>query len=220
MTPATRHVPTKLVSLASSSALVGEQLAALLVARLGLPSERRVVFGVAGESGSGKSTTAVALTAALNAAGISTLALPQDDYFLRPPRANHDHRLGDLARVGPHEVDLTRLAEHVAAFCAGAEVTIPVVDRAADRFVDTPLDFSPYAALVVEGTYVLGLPDLDARIFMDASYEDTRERRRLRARDVDAPIVEQILGIEHRLIAPYRDVADIVIDRDFVIRTR
>jgi uridine kinase len=42
--------------------------------------------------------------------------LHQDDYFVRPPRTNHAHRVRDLRAVGPHEVDLARLAAHVAAF--------------------------------------------------------------------------------------------------------
>ena len=109
----------------------------------------------------------------------------------------------------------------MAAFRAGERaVMVPVVDRANDRFIDTSMDFAPYAALVVEGTYVLGLPDVDVRVFLEATYDDTRDRRRRRARDVDAPIVETILGIEHRLIAPYRDVADVVIDREFGIHVR
>ena len=206
---------------ASSPALVGAQLAALLTARFGVRADTRTVVAVAGESGSGKSTTALALADALAAAGVATLALPQDDYFVRPPRANHAYRLGDLARVGPHEVDLARLAAHVAAFRAAERaVMVPVVDREHDRFVDTPTDFAPYAALVVEGTYVLGLPDVDVRVFLEATYADTRERRRARARDVDAPIVETILGIEHRLIAPQRELADVVIDREFGISVR
>ena len=46
------------------------------------------MIGVAGESGSGKSVTATALVAALDAAGVRTAIIHQDDYFLRPPRTN------------------------------------------------------------------------------------------------------------------------------------
>jgi uridine kinase len=73
--------------------------------------------------------------------------------------------------------------------------------------------------LVVEGTYVFQLADADVRIFLEATHEDTAERRRLRNRDVDAPIVDQVLAIEHALIAPQVRQADIVIDREFRIRS-
>jgi hypothetical protein len=64
---------------------------------------------------------------------------------------------------------------------------------------------------------VLGLDDLDLRIFLDATYDDTRDRRRARARDIDAPFVEQVLAIEHEIIARQAARADLIVDRDFAI---
>ena len=179
--------------------------------------ERRVV-GIAGESGSGKSVTAMRLVEALTASGRPSVALHQDDYFHRPPRTNHEHRESDLSSVGPHEVDLARLATHVARFRAGDDgVEVPTVDYPHNRFTTRVLDFASCDFLVVEGTYVLALPALDVRIFLEATSAETRERRRLRNRDIDAPIVERVLAIEHALIAPQARRAHIVIDRDFMI---
>jgi hypothetical protein len=63
-------------------------------------------------------------------------------------------------------------------------------------------DFAPLQVLIVEGTYVLMLDDLDVRVFLEATHEDTHERRMARNRDIWEPIIDTILGIEHRLIAP------------------
>lgn len=179
---------------------------------------RRTVIGVAGESGSGKSITATCLAHALEATGLRTAILHQDNYFLRPPRTNHEYRLLDLAHVGPHEVDLARIGEHIAAFRAGRDgVTGPAVNYPENRFDTQPLDFGGTDVLLVEGTYVLTIPDLDVRVFLDATHEDTHERRKARNRDIDAPVIRDILAIEHRLIAPQRDVADYVIDRQFAL---
>ena len=194
-------------------------LARRLLARHAPRAGRRVI-GVAGESGSGKSVTAVALARELREAGIPTGVLHQDDYFHRPPRTNHLHRVEDVeARVGPQEVDLARLAAHVAAFRRGDDgVEGPRVDWPGDRFLARRLDFGALAALVVEGTYVLHLPDLDARVFLAATWEDTRERRRLRGRDIIDPVIDRILAIEHRIIAAQAAGADVVIDREFQLR--
>lgn len=202
----------------SSPPLAGE-LARLLGARFGVRRGTRTVVGIAGESGSGKSVTAESVAGELGATGLATLVLHQDDYFHRPPRTNHEHRLLDLASVGPHEVNMKLLAAHVVAFRAGKDGVVgPRVDYPANRFLTRRLDFAGVAVLVVEGTYVLQLRDLDVRVFLEATHSDTRERRRLRARDVDAPVVETILGIEHAIIAPQAALADVVVDRDFVIR--
>jgi uridine kinase len=178
-----------------------------------------LVVGIGGESGSGKSVTAAALARELGAVGVRAGVIHQDDYFVRPPRTNHDYRCVDLSRVGPHEVDLARLQAHVAEFRAGRDgVAAPLSDHATDSFLVQRYDFSATTALVVEGTYVLRLPEIDVRVFLEASYEDTRERRRARARDVDAPVVERILEIEHAIIAPQAADAHVLIDRDFRIR--
>lgn len=177
----------------------------------------RTVVGVAGESGSGKSVTATGLAAALADVGLAAGVLHQDDYFVRPPQTNHRHREADLASVGPGEVDLARLADHVAAFRAGAEVEGPLVDYPGDRFVTQRHAFAPLQVLVVEGTYVLGLPDLDVRVFLTATHADTRPRRVARARDVDSPFVERVLAIEHALIAPQAGRAHLLVDATFAI---
>ena len=187
---------------------------------VGIRTDARPVIGIAGESGSGKSITATALAQVLRETGCSTVVLHQDDYFLRPPRANHQHRCGDLASVGPQEVDLTRLATHVAAFRMGRDAVGPAVDHRLDAFHTRPLPLAQATVLIVEGTYVLDLDDLDVRIFLEATHQDTLERRRRRNRDVDAPIVDQVLAIEHGLIAPYAERAHLLIDRDFVVRLR
>ena len=181
-------------------------------------ANERLVIGIAGESGSGKSITATCLSRDLGPRGLRTSIIHQDNYFFRPPRTNHEHRLGDLTQVGPQEVDLDLIAAHIAAFRAGAaHVEGPQVDYPGNRFVKQTFDFSTCNVLIVEGTYVLDLTQVDVRIFLTATHEDTRDRRRERNRDIDAPVINDILAIEHRLIAPQRRRADIVIDRHFAI---
>lgn len=182
---------------------------------------RRLVVGIAGESGSGKSVAASSLAHELGAAGHHPQVIYQDDYFVRPPRTNHEFRLQDItANVGPHEVRLDLIGEHIAAFRAGRDVVAPLVDYPGNRFVTQPLPFSASDILVVEGTYVLALAGLDVRIFCSATHEDTRERRRARNRDIDDPVIDRILDLEHRLIAPQGETADLIIDRELQLHKR
>lgn len=195
-------------------------LHALVSPRLDATRDRGLTIGIAGESGSGKSVTATGLARVLEESGVRTCVLHQDDYFLLPPRANHEHRCVDLAHVGPHEVNLAMMQSHIAAFRARRrDVVVPRVDYASDSFGTRSVDFSGVGALIVEGTYVLTLEDLDVGIFLDATHADTRERRRARNRDIDAPIIDRVLAIEHRIIAPQASRAQIVIDREFRIKS-
>jgi uridine kinase len=209
---------TDRIPLAPEHRPLAQALADLLVSRFGLDPHARTVIGIGGESGSGKSITATALGEILNERGMTSQLIHQDDFFRLPPRTNHEARVRDLGHVGPHEVDLDAVAALLAAFRRGApDVSAPLLDYPNNRFLEQRYDFSDTAVLLVEGTYVLGFPALDQRIFLEATHEDTQERRRARARDIDAPIIDEILAIEHRLIAAYAAMADIVIDRTFAI---
>lgn len=200
---------------------VGPALLAALapeLATLDNPS-RRLVVGVAGESGSGKSTTALALAEALQARGVATLLIHQDNYFIRPPRTNHAFRVRDLGAVGPHEVQMALIAQHITAFRDGARgIETPVVNYPENRFDTVTRDFSEAQVLIVEGTFVLRLDQLDVRIFLEATHRDTHERRIIRNRDIHEPIIDTILDIEHRIIAPQAARAHWLLDRDFRLR--
>jgi uridine kinase len=176
---------------------------------------RRTVVGVAGESGSGKSVTAAGLARELAARGVPAGVVHQDDYFVRPPRPTTRTAPRPRAR-GPARGRPRAIAEHVAAFRAGRDgVEAPLVDYPRDRFVVERRDFSGLAALVVEGTYVLTLADLDARVFLEATHEHTRERRRSRARDPETSIEARVLAIEHAVIARQALAADVLVDAGF-----
>jgi len=201
-----------------SSKRLAQQLLSELSVRWESHALRRRVIGVAGESGSGKSVTAEQLARACNSVGLRTLVLNQDNYFFLPPRSNHEHRVESLENVGAHEVNMALLSAHIAAFRAHSDgVVAPLVDYPGNRFVTQTFNFANIELLIVEGTYVLRLEELDVRIFLEATHEDTDERRRVRNRDIDAPIVAQVLAIEHEIVARQGAVADIVVGADFAI---
>lgn len=206
------------IELKASYFTLAESLRSRLAADFGLLGGGRRVIGIAGESGSGKSVTAKCLAEELARAGIPTAVIHQDDYFHLPPRANHENRCLDLSNVGPHEVNLGLVQSHIDAFRAGrGDVTAPLVDYPSDRMLTQRFDFADSQVLIVEGTYVLSLPNIDTRIFLRATHEETRQIRRARNRDIDAPVVEHVLAIEHEIIAQQIRLADIVINRDFTI---
>lgn len=192
-----------------------------LIAHTGVMTRSHTVIGVAGESGSGKSTTAARLADALIAAGLPTVLINQDNYFVRPPRTNHEARVADLSTVGPHEVQLALIEEHIAAFRQGVpSVVAPLVNYPENRFDTQTLSFHGSRVLIVEGTYVLQLTALDVRIFLEATHRDTHERRMARNRDIHEPIIDTILEIEHAVISAQAAQADVLVDRDFQLRRR
>jgi len=174
-----------------------------------LTRQRRVVVSLGGESGTGKSCLARAVAEAFPQ---ETFVLGLDDYFRLPPRKNHAQRMADAEWVGLGEVDLDRLQLHVDAFVAGAtELTIPQLDRAADCFHQIEVGLGPVRILVVEGTYATRLRGVDLRVFIDGDPTTTEAARRDRGRDVFDEATVRALEVEHRLLRPERDRADLVL---------
>ncbi len=173
---------------------------------------------VAGESGSGKSETAEAIADACRAHGLEPFVLQQDDYFVLPPRSNDRRRREDISWVGTDEVRMDLLDEHLkAARRRSPGITKPLIDYEADRIGEETVDLSACDVVIAEGTYTTLLAHAEFRVFIARTRLDTLEARRERAREPIEPFLERVLEIEHRIIAPHREVADAIIDRDYEI---
>lgn len=180
---------------------------------------RRSVISVAGESGSGKSETAQALADALRARGIESIVLGQDDYFVLPPKSNDAKRREDPAWLGPHrEVHLDKMQSNIDAARQGADSVVkPFIDYDANSATDEPVDLTDKDVVIVEGTYVSLLRNVDTRVFIARNRLETKEHRLKRNRGTEAtdPFIESVLEIEHKIIAGHRKLADFVITRDY-----
>lgn len=187
----------------------------LLLAPL-LQRGSRLVLAVGGESGSGKSVTAVCLRDLLAETGLQAVILHLDDYFVFPPATNHRRRLEDIGRVGMQEVRMDLLQDHVDAFRAGGEfLRKPLSNYHTNEITEEMLDISGTRVLIVEGTYSLALQSADCRIFLSRNYLETKTQRLLRGREADDEFIERVLAIEHAVIAPLATRADILIDKSY-----
>ncbi len=176
----------------------------------------RYTITVAGESGSGKSETATAIAEGLEAAGLKTTILQQDDYFVHPPRTNDRTRRANLCWVGPTEVRLELLDSHLQAAAEGASsITKPLVIYEEDAVVEEQLDLEGVDVVIAEGTYTSLLEHVDTRVFIARNRLETMEHRMKRGREDFDPFIEKVLEIEHDVISKHRERADVVITRDY-----
>lgn len=179
----------------------------------------RYAMTVAGESGSGKSETATALAEALDSVGLPTCIYQQDDYFVHPPKTNDATRREVISWVGVQEVRLDLLDEHLRAARDGAaQVTKPLVIYDDDRIDEEVMDISAAKVVIAEGTYTTLLANVDTRVFIARNRLETMAARRKRGREAPDPFIEEVLTIEHEIISKHRDLADIVITRDYEVQ--
>lgn len=176
----------------------------------------KYVMTVAGESGSGKSELALEIARELTDRGHSADILQQDDYFVFPPKTNHEMRRVNVKQVGPYEVKLDFLDSNLRSFKRNeSPIYKPLVIYDEDRATTEEKATDDLQVLIAEGTYTSLLAFADYRVFIDRDYHQTKATREKRARDALEPFIQDVLEREHRIISEHKSRADAVITSDF-----
>lgn len=178
----------------------------------------RFTIIVAGESGSGKSEMGQAIREELAEHGIKAVVLGQDDYFVLPPYDNDARRREDPEWLGPHiEVKMDLLEGNLKDALAGVnKINKPLIDYNRNTVEAETIDLENVQVVIAEGTYTSLLKHVDKRVFINSSRLDTlayREKRN-RGNEVGDDFIEQVLTMEHKIIAGHKNLADFVITRD------
>ena len=178
------------------------------------------LIGVAGGSGSGKTTVAERLAGLIGEPELALLRL--DAYYRDGDGLSFDEREA-VNYDHPDAFDWPLLLAHVQALADGVEVRVPVYDFATYERLPERITVAPARVVVVEGILVLYEPVLreqfDLRVFVDTD-PDVRFIRRLerdvadRGRSMQS-VVEQYLGTvrpsHEQFIEPSKRYADVIV---------
>lgn len=147
---------------------------------------RSVVIGIAGGSGSGKSTVLDRLLKGLGEDSVDVSVLDHDAYYVDLSHRSPGERAGfNFDHPDALETDL--LVEQLDRLTAGNRIEKPIYDFTSHTRTDATETVEPAPVVIVEGILVLAEPALvkrmDIRIFIDAD-DDVRLVRRIR-RDME-----------------------------------
>jgi len=179
-----------------------------------------IVIGVAGGSGSGKTTVVRRIVDALGEARVTVLE--HDRYY----RDRNDLRLEERAALNydhPDSLETDLMVAHVHELRGGRTVDVPVYDFARHAWTATTESVAPARAIIVEGILIYTDAALralmDVKVFVDTD-DDTRFIRRLqrdiseRGRTVQS-VIEQYLGtvkpMHLEFVEPSKRYADIIV---------
>lgn len=185
---------------------------------LSLPADRRILIGIAGAPGAGKSTFA-----GLLAAGTAGTVLPMDGFHLPQARLVE---LGRRDRMGaPDTFDVDGFVALLRALRTGDPVDAPGFDRTVEEPVPGAIRIEPaQRILIIEGNYLLlwpqAAPLLDATIFVHVD-EAVRHERLIARHIAFGKTPEEarawVLGPDQRnaeLVASGAARADLVLELD------
>ena len=179
-----------------------------------------IVIGVAGGTGSGKTTVAEKI---LHRVGAEHVAyIPHDAYYRElghlPPeeraRVNFDH---------PDSLETSLLIEHLKALRAGQVVEIPIYDFTKHMRTKETHRVEPAPVILVEGILIFVEPGLrallDVKLYVDTD-ADVRFIRRLqrdiqeRGRSVESVCKQYLLTVRpmhQEFVEPSKRYADVII---------
>ena len=176
-----------------------------------------LVIGIAGGSGSGKTTVAQEI---LNRVGPDRIAyLQQDSYYkdlagLQHSEVNFDH---------PNALETELMIQHIASLRNLQPVEVPIYDFSTDSRTGETFTVSPRGVILVEGILIFVDPDLrkifDVKIFVDTD-SDLRFIRRLhrditeRGRSTESVIQQYqttVRPMHLEFVEPSKRYADVII---------
>lgn len=179
-----------------------------------------LVIGIAGGSGSGKTTVVRALTEQLNE---KVVVLPQDSYYKdsshlpleERQKVNFDH---------PSSIDFQLLVEQLAQLKEGKTIEQPVYSYlTCSRSKTETVTVTPAEVIIIEGILIFTCPELreqmDIKIFVDADDDDRLMRILVRdieerGRDMEAVMSRYSKVVKPmylQFIEPSKRYADIII---------
>ncbi|MDC3958874.1 uridine kinase [Polyangium jinanense] len=145
---------------------------------------RPLMIGVAGGSGSGKTTVARRIAEALPPAGVTILE--HDAYYRDRDDISYEERCG-LNFDHPESLETELLVEHLAALRRGEAIDVPRYDFKTHRRAPDSRRVAPTPVVIVEGILVFVeaklREQLDIKIYVDTD-ADIRAFRRIR-RDIE-----------------------------------
>jgi uridine kinase len=187
---------------------------------LDLPGFNACLLGVAGGTGSGKTTVARSI---LESVGKERISLIQQDSYYKDVNWRSESELLHHNFDHPSAIDNDLMVAHLAALKAGHAVEVPVYDFVRHRRTARTRRVEPQPVILVEGILIFVEPSLrdllDFKIYVDTDADirlirrlgrDMSERGRT-VQDVLRQYLETVRPMHLEFVEPSKRWADIII---------
>ena len=187
-------------------------------------SYQTIIVGIAGGTGSGKTSVTQAIIENLERTGIHSILLEQDSYYKRNDHLTYEQRT-KLNYDHPDAIDFDLLEKHILALKDGKSIEKPIYDFQVHNRINETQHIEPANLIIVEGILVLAIAKIrnlfDTKIFVDTD-DDERLLRRIerdlneRARSFESvknQYINTVKPMHLEFVEPSKRYADVIIPR-------
>ena len=181
---------------------------------------RSIIIGIAGGTGSGKTTIAKNIVQEYGRGEV--LRLDLDSYYRDRPELSRAARAA-INFDHPSSLEIELLEKHIDELCQGKTVQVPIYNFATHNRAKETREVEPHKVIIIEGIMALYFTELtsrmDVKLYIDTP-SDIRFIRRLkrdimeRGRSVDS-VIEQykstVRPMHAQFVEPNKYLADLII---------
>ncbi|MBE6728775.1 MAG: uridine kinase [Ruminococcaceae bacterium] len=180
---------------------------------------QQLIIGIAGGSGSGKTTFAENLR---NHFPDDALILNCDNYYKKRGNMSFEERQ-KINYDAPDSLDIELLLAHVKGLMGQSEIECPVYDFSRHKRSEKTVTISPKPIIIIDGILIFHYPELlkliDIKIFVDVDSDVRLLRRLLRdvkergrnLNDISRQYLETVKPMYDKYVEPTKAFADIII---------
>ncbi len=162
-----------------------------------------LIIGIAGGSGSGKTTVVNKIVNDLDASRVTVIC--QDNYY----NDNKDLTLEERRKINfdhPNAIEFPLLIKHLRELKEGRAIEMPTYSFVESTRMAETIHVEPHDVIIVEGILVLTIPELrdlmDIKVFVDADADDRLARRILRDVAERGRVLSNVLNHYENTVKP------------------
>lgn len=180
----------------------------------------KMIIGISGESGSGKSELAHVIAKGLRKHGIFAKPLHIDNYYRILPLLRTEWRKSNGINkvVGYDEYDWDTIYRNIGEFREDKVSTGPCVDLVTEQVDQLTTDYSAVDMLIIDGLYAIRTEGVDLSVFIELTYHETKKAQVVRGKEPQNEYRMAVLEKEHQMVQALRPRADLIVTMDYEVR--
>ncbi|MDD4374761.1 MAG: hypothetical protein PHG67_12650 [Bacteroidales bacterium] len=195
-----------------------EQAADVVIEYLADKLSPKFIITIGGEVGSGKSTLAYALAHKFKKQGVRSKIVDLDDFYKVPPLERKAWRRSNgIESVGPDEYDWGKIIHVINDFYENNVSVMPCVDLITDYVDEISTNFNGVDIMIINGLYATKISQADLRIFIELTYDETKEAQLFGDKEEMTAFRKQILEREHQMVQGLKNGCDLFFDFDALV---